>query len=114
MEGQKEYPPNLQELLRDGDDMVSVSAEHLLDDHWWITVELPRFIGPRHPPPEGCRGPVKRGWLSPASRGAPTACPTRRRTRATSPDPAAGPKALNSAERRPVCQAGRTGRGPGA
>ena len=49
VEGQKEYPPNLQERLRDGDGMVSVSAEHLLDDHWWITVELPRFTGPRHP-----------------------------------------------------------------
>ena len=55
MEGQKECPPNLQERLWDRDGMVSVSAEHLLDDHWWITVEPPGFTGPRHL--EGDGGP---------------------------------------------------------
>lgn len=49
MEGQKECPPNLEETLRDGDGMALVQAEHLLDDHWWVTVEVTGFTGPRHP-----------------------------------------------------------------
>ena len=49
MEGQMVCSPNLQETLRDGDAIVSVQAEHLLDDHWWITVEPAGFTGKWHP-----------------------------------------------------------------
>ena len=48
MEGQKVCWPHLQETLRDGDAIMLVQAEHLLDDYWWITVEPPGFTGKRH------------------------------------------------------------------